>query len=90
MSFRIFTLAGAAAVLLAIPLPTGVSAQPAPSVEVGPGGVRVHDRYESRRRDERRHERYESRGRERGCKTVIIREPRPGGGERIIKRRECD
>jgi len=90
MSFRIFALAGAAAVLLAIPLPSDVSAQPAPSVEVGPGGVRVHDRYESRRRDERRHERYESRGRERGCKTVIIREPRPGGGERIIKRRECD
>ena len=90
MSFRIFALAGATAVLLAVPLPTNLSAQP--SVEVGPGGVRVgHDRRDSRRRDER--ERRGERGeRERrgGCKTVTIREPRPGGGEKITKRRECD
>jgi hypothetical protein len=93
MSFRIFALAGATAVLLAVPLPSDLSAQP--SVEVGPGGVRVapqgHDRRDSRRRDER--ERRGERGGERerrGCKTVIVREPRPGGGEKIIKRRECD
>jgi hypothetical protein len=55
MSFRIFALAGATAVLLAVPLPTELSAQP--SIEVGPGGVRVvpegDDRRDSRRRDER-------------------------------------
>jgi hypothetical protein len=57
MSFRIFALAGATAVLLAVPLPTELSAQP--SIEVGPGGVRVvpegDDRRDSRRRDEREH-----------------------------------
>jgi hypothetical protein len=55
MSFRIFALAGATAVLLAVPLPTELSAQP--SIEVGPGGVRVvpegDDRRDSGRRDER-------------------------------------
>jgi hypothetical protein len=58
MSFRIFALAGATAVLLAVPLPTELSAQP--SIEVSPGGVRVvpdegDDRRDSRRRDEREH-----------------------------------
>jgi hypothetical protein len=55
MSFRIFALAGATAVLLAVPLPTELSAQP--GIEVGPGGVRVvpegDDRRDSGRRDER-------------------------------------
>ena len=55
MSFRIFALAGATAVLLAVPLPTEFSAQP--SIEVGPGDARVvpegYDRRDSGRRDER-------------------------------------
>ena len=55
MSFRIFALAGATAVLLAVPLPTELSAQP--SIEVGPGGARVvpegDDRRDSGRYDER-------------------------------------
>ena len=55
MSFRIFALAGATAVLLAVPLPTELSAQP--GIEVGPGGVRVvpegDDRRNSGRRDQR-------------------------------------
>ena len=55
MSFRIFALAGATAVLLAVPLPTELSAQP--GIEVGPGGVRVvpegDDRRDSGRRDQR-------------------------------------
>jgi hypothetical protein len=63
MSFRIFAFAGATAVLLAVPLPTELSAQP--SIEVGPGGVRVvpegDDRRDSRRHDEREH-RDEGRG----------------------------
>jgi hypothetical protein len=91
MSFRIFALASATAVLLAVPLSTDLSAQP--NVEVGPGGVRVHDRYDSRRRDEREgreHREHRGERERRGCKTVITREPRPGGGEKIIKRRECD
>lgn len=85
MSFRIFALAGAAAMLLAIPLSTAVSAQPAPSVEVGPGGVRIHDRDASRHRDERRGERED-----RGCKTVTVREELPNGSVKTVKRRECN
>jgi hypothetical protein len=77
MLFRTLVLAGAAALVIAVPVPTQVSAQPA--VEVGPGGVRVgHERWESRRREERR-----------GCRTVTVREHLPGGGEKVIKRREC-
>ena len=53
----LLTTALATAVLLAVPLPTELSAQP--SIEVGPGGVRVvpegDDRRDSRRRDEREH-----------------------------------
>ena len=52
MSFRIFALAGATAVLLAVPLPTELSAQP--SIEVGPGGARVVPEGDDRR--ERRDE----------------------------------
>lgn len=91
----------AAGALLALPLPasaagpmTDVSAQ---SIEVGPGGVRVgHSRWDSRRdhrrRDrviirERRHDRFESRGG--GCRTVTVRERLPGGGVKIVKRRDC-
>lgn len=55
MSFRIFAFASATALLLAVPLPTDLSAQP--SIEVGPGGVRIvpegDDRRDSRRHDER-------------------------------------
>ncbi len=90
MSFRIFALAGATAVLLAVPLSTDLSAQP--SVEIGPGGVRIHDRYDSRRRDEgeyRRHDRYDSRGRGR-CRIVTVRERLPNGDVEITRRRECD
>lgn len=43
-------------------------------IRVGPGGVRIGDRD---RRDRR------------VCKTVTIRERLPGGGVKIIKRREC-
>jgi hypothetical protein len=82
--------------------PTDLSAQP--RIEVGPGGVRVgHDRWESRRRDRRIHDRFESRGDRRGgdrfesrgdrrgggCRSVTIRERLPGGGVRVVKRREC-
>jgi hypothetical protein len=52
---RAFAFAVAAGVLVALPLPTtaaplstDLSSQ---SVQIGPGGVRVHDRYDSRRRD---------------------------------------
>jgi hypothetical protein len=54
---RAFAFAVAAGVLVALPLPTtaaplatDLSSQ---SVQIGPGGVRVHDRYDSRRRDRR-------------------------------------
>jgi hypothetical protein len=97
MSLRIFVVTSAVAALLAMSLPataepssTDLSSQ---SIQVGPGGVRVgHDRYDSRRRDRRVHDRYESRGRgggERSCKTVTIKERLPGGGVKIVKRREC-
>jgi len=81
---------------MTLPLPavagplTDLSAQ---SVQIGPGGVRVgHDRWDSRRRDRRVHDRWESRGRGGGgggCRTVTIKERLPGGGVRIVKRREC-
>ena len=56
---RAFAFAVAIGALFALPLPasaapltTDLSSQ---AIEVGPGGVRVgHDRYDSRRRDERR------------------------------------
>jgi hypothetical protein len=90
-------IAAAAAALYVLPVsaaplaaPTDLSAQP--RIEVGPGGVRVgHDRWESRRRDRRIHDRFESRGDRRGggCRSVTIRERLPGGGVRIVKRREC-
>jgi hypothetical protein len=55
---RLFVVAVAAGLLAALPLPstaaplsTDVSSQ---SVQIGPGGVRVHDRWDSRRRDRRR------------------------------------
>ena len=98
MSLRIFAVTTAVAALLAIPLPamaetssTDLSSQ---SIQVGPGGVRVgHDRYDSRQRDRRVHDRFESRGRGGGggggCRTVTIKERLPGGGVRIVKRREC-
>ena len=94
MSLRIFTVVSAVVALLTLSLPTlagpsstDLSSQ---SIQVGPGGVRVgHDRYDSRRRDRRVHDRYESRGRGGGCKTVTIKERLPGGGVRIVKRREC-
>lgn len=96
MSLRIFAVTSAVAALLAIPLPamaepasTDLSSQ---SIQVGPGGVRVgHDRYDSRRRDRRVHDRFESRGRGGGgsCRTVTIKERLPGGGVKIVKRREC-
>ena len=101
MSFRIFAFAGAASALLivplaplvstAAPLSTDLSSQNVPNVEVGPGGVRVgHGRYDSRRRDERdRDDRVDPRRRDRGCKTVTTREQLPGGGVKIVKRREC-
>ena len=88
-----FVVAGA---LFALPLPasaaplsTDLSSQ---AIEVGPGGVRVgHDRWDSRRRDRRVHDRWESRGRGGGpgCRTVTIKERLPGGGVKIVKRREC-
>ena len=84
MLLRTLVLAGAAALAIALPVSTQVSAQPA--VEVGPGGVRVgHDRWDSRRREEYR----ERRGERRDCRTVTVREHLPGGGEKVIKRREC-
>ena len=94
---RTFAFAVAAAALLTLPLPAAV-ASPLPtdlssqSIQVGPGGVRVgHDRWDSRRRDRRVHDRFESRGRGGGggCRTITIRERLPGGGVRIVKRREC-
>jgi hypothetical protein len=93
---RAFAFAIAAGALFALPLPAAaaplsidLSSQ---SIQVGPGGVRVgHDRWDSRRRDRRVHDRYESRGRggDRGCRTVTIKERLPGGGVKIVKRREC-
>jgi|tagenome__1003787_1003787.scaffolds.fasta_scaffold17937649_1 hypothetical protein len=90
---RTFAFAVAASALLILPLPavagplTDLSSQ---SVQIGPGGVRVgHDRWDSRRRDVRVHDRYESRGRGAGCRTVTIKERLPGGGVKIVKRREC-
>ena len=94
---RTFAFAVAASALLILPLPavagplpTDLSSQ---SIQVGPGGVRVgHDRWDSRRRDRRVHDRFESRGRGGGggdCRTVTIKERLPGGGVRIVKRREC-
>ena len=77
-------------IMLAGPVSTDLSSQ---SIQVGPGGVRVgHDRWDSRRRRDRRvHDRFESRGRGGGdgCRTVTIRERLPGGGVRIVKRRDC-
>ena len=93
---RTLAFAAAACALLTLPLPavssplaTDLSSQ---SVQIGPGGVRVgHDRWDSRRRDRRVHDRFESRGRGGGgdCRTVTIKERLPGGGVRIVKRREC-
>jgi hypothetical protein len=91
---RTFAFAVAAAALITLPLPavagplTDLSSQ---SVQIGPGGVRIgHDRFDSRRRDRRVHDRWESRGRRGGdCRTVTIRERLPGGGVKIVKRREC-
>jgi hypothetical protein len=85
---RAFAFAVAAGVLVALPLPTtaaplstDLSSQ---SVQIGPGGVRVHDRYDSRRRDRVVHDRYDSRRRDR----VIVRGPR-GGGQCAELRRAC-
>lgn len=92
---RAFAFAIATGALVALPLPatagplsTDLSSQ---AIEVGPGGVRVgHDRWDSRRRDRRVHDRFESRGGGRGgCRTVTIKERLPGGGVKIVKKREC-
>ena len=92
---RQLAFAVAAAALFVLPLPasaaplsTDLSSQ---SIQVGPGGVRVgHDRWDSRRRDRRVHDRFESRGGGRGgCRTVTIRERLPGGGVKIVKKRDC-
>jgi hypothetical protein len=90
---RAFVLAVAAAVLVALPLPTtaapvstDISSQ---SVTIGPGGVRVHDRWESRRRDRRIHDRYESRGRDRRCVTEYTTRTTPSGRVVREKRTIC-
>jgi hypothetical protein len=83
----------AAGILVALPLPTtaaplstDVSSQ---SIQIGPGGVRVHDRWESRRRDRRIHDRYESRGRDRRCVTEYTTRTTPGGRVVREKRTVC-
>jgi hypothetical protein len=96
MSFRLFAFTGAAAALLAIPLPamaaplsteaplaTDFSSQV--DIRVGPGGVRVgHDRYDSR--DRRVHDRFESRRRDRRCVTERTTRTTPSG--RVIREKK--
>lgn len=85
----------------AAPLSTELSSQ----IRIGPGGVQighgrfdsrrrdrdVHHRHESRRRDRDVHHRHESRRRDRGhsCRTVTTRQRLPGGGVKIVKRKDC-
>ena len=92
---RKFAFVIAAGALFALPLPASaagpmddVSAQ---SVTISPGGVRVHDRYDSRRRERRGRDRViiRDRDRDRSCRTVTIRERLPGGGTKVTKRRDC-
>ena len=90
---RAFAFAVVAGILVAFPLPTtaaplstDLSSQ---SVQIGPGGVRVHDRYDSRRRD-RRGDRIESRGRgDRRCVSETTTRTTPSGRVVREKRTVC-
>jgi hypothetical protein len=90
---RRFLLAAAAGALFALPLSASaapLSTDLSSQIRVGPDGVRVgHDRYDSRRRDRRRGETVIIRDRKPSCRTVTIRERLPGGGVKIVKRRDC-
>ncbi len=91
MLFRTFAFAGAAAALLAIPLPamadplsTDISAQ---GVTIDPGaGPRVRVGPD---RDRRRHERYESRGSDRRCVTEYTTRTTPSGRTIREKKTVC-
>jgi hypothetical protein len=90
---RTFVLAAAVGALFALPLPASaapVSTDLSSQIRVGPDGVRIgHDRFDSRRRDRRRGDTVIIRDRKPACRTVTIRERLPGGGVKIVKRREC-
>lgn len=83
---RTFAIAAAVAALFALPtapasaapVATDVSSQ---SIQIGPGGVRVHDRWDSRRRSDRRMDRRSDRR----CRTEVTERVRPSG--RVVRER---